>query len=132
MARYSRRRRYCRFTAEGVKEIDYKDINTLRQYVTETGKIVLSRITGTGNYPGFFYGHLLDRLQVFEMRGTGVGDDDHCRRGKPGQVFNFAELIHADFNNSKAIAVAQAKQRQRQTDSIVETVFGDYPALAST
>ncbi|NIR31176.1 MAG: 30S ribosomal protein S18 [Gammaproteobacteria bacterium] len=47
MARFFRRRRYCRFTAEGVKEIDYKDIGTLRQYITETGKIVPSRITGT-------------------------------------------------------------------------------------
>jgi len=47
MARYFRRRRYCRFTVEGVEEIDYKDINTLKQYVTETGKIVPSRITGT-------------------------------------------------------------------------------------
>ncbi len=47
MARFFRRRKYCRFTAEGVKEIDYKDIATLRQYVTETGKIVPSRITGT-------------------------------------------------------------------------------------
>jgi small subunit ribosomal protein S18 len=47
MARFFRRRRYCRFTAEGVKEIDYKDVNTLRQYITETGKIVPSRITGT-------------------------------------------------------------------------------------
>lgn len=47
MARYFRRRKYCRFTVEGVKEIDYKDINTLKNYVTETGKIVPSRITGT-------------------------------------------------------------------------------------
>ena len=47
MARFFRRRRYCRFTAEGVKEIDYKDLNTLKAYVTETGKIVPSRITGT-------------------------------------------------------------------------------------
>nr|VFJ43998.1 MAG: SSU ribosomal protein S18P [Candidatus Kentron sp. DK]VFJ53436.1 MAG: SSU ribosomal protein S18P [Candidatus Kentron sp. DK] len=47
MSRYFRRRRYCRFTVEGVEEIDYKDINTLRGYVTETGKIVPSRITGT-------------------------------------------------------------------------------------
>ena len=45
MARYFRRRKFCRFTAEGVKEIDYKDLNTLRQYLTETGKIVPSRIT---------------------------------------------------------------------------------------
>ena len=47
MARYFRRRKYCRFTAEGIKEIDDKDINLLKQYVTETGKIVPSRITGT-------------------------------------------------------------------------------------
>ena len=47
MARYFRRRKYCRFTAEGIKEIDYKDINLLKQYITETGKIVPSRITGT-------------------------------------------------------------------------------------
>ena len=47
MARFYRRRKYCRFTAEGVKEIDYKDLETLKQYITETGKIVPSRITGT-------------------------------------------------------------------------------------
>jgi small subunit ribosomal protein S18 len=50
MARYFRRRRYCRFTAEGVKEIDYKDLDTLRNYITETGKIVPSRITGTKSH----------------------------------------------------------------------------------
>ena len=51
MSRYFRRRKYCRFTAEDVKEIDYKDLETLRNYVTETGKIVPSRITGTkANY----------------------------------------------------------------------------------
>ena len=47
MARFFRRRKYCRFTAEGVTEIDYKDIETLKNYITETGKIVPSRITGT-------------------------------------------------------------------------------------
>jgi small subunit ribosomal protein S18 len=51
MSRFFRRRRFCRFTAEGVKEIDYKDLDTLRNYITETGKIVPSRITGTkSNY----------------------------------------------------------------------------------
>jgi small subunit ribosomal protein S18 len=44
---FYRRRKYCRFTAEGIKEIDYKDIDLLKQYVSETGKIVPSRITGT-------------------------------------------------------------------------------------
>ena len=47
MSKFFRRRKFCRFTAENVKEIDYKDLNTLRQYVTENGKIVPSRITGT-------------------------------------------------------------------------------------
>jgi small subunit ribosomal protein S18 len=44
---FSRRRKFCRFTAEGVKQIDYKDLAILKQYITETGKIVPSRITGT-------------------------------------------------------------------------------------
>jgi small subunit ribosomal protein S18 len=47
MARFSRRRKFCRFTAEGVESIDYKDLDTLKQYVGENGKIVPSRITGT-------------------------------------------------------------------------------------
>ncbi|MEM1091570.1 MAG: 30S ribosomal protein S18 [Pseudomonadota bacterium] len=47
MARFFRRRKFCRFTADGVKEIDYKDLATLKQYVGESGKIVPSRITGT-------------------------------------------------------------------------------------
>jgi len=47
MARFFRRRKFCRFTAEGVSQIDYKDLDTLKGYITETGKIVPSRITGT-------------------------------------------------------------------------------------
>ena len=47
MSQFFRRRQFCKFTAEGVKEIDYKALNTLRQYLTETGKIVPSRVTGT-------------------------------------------------------------------------------------
>ena len=47
MARQFKRKKYCRFTAEGVHEIDYKDLEVLQEYVSETGKIVPSRITGT-------------------------------------------------------------------------------------
>lgn len=47
MARFFRRRKYCRFTAEGTTEIDYKDLETLKANISETGKIVPSRITGT-------------------------------------------------------------------------------------
>lgn len=42
-----RRRRYCRFSAEGISEIDYKDIESLVGWITESGQIVPSRITGT-------------------------------------------------------------------------------------
>ena len=47
MPRFYRRRKFCRFSAEGVDRIDYKDLETLKGYITETGKIVPSRITGT-------------------------------------------------------------------------------------
>ena len=50
MAKFFRRKKYCRFTAEGIKEIDYKDLALLKAYITETGKIVPSRITGTRSY----------------------------------------------------------------------------------
>ncbi len=42
-----KKKRGCRFCAEKVKEVDYKDTKVLVKYVTETGKIVPSRITGT-------------------------------------------------------------------------------------
>ena len=47
MSKFFRRKKFCRFSAEGATEIDYKDLNLLRQYIGETGKIVPSRITGT-------------------------------------------------------------------------------------
>jgi len=42
-----RRKKFCRFTAEGVKEIDYKDIGILKDFINENGKIIPARITGT-------------------------------------------------------------------------------------
>jgi len=47
MNRFPRRRRYCRFTAAGVKEVDYKDLAALSANLSEAGKILPSRITGT-------------------------------------------------------------------------------------
>ncbi|WP_298140057.1 30S ribosomal protein S18 [Acidiferrobacter sp.] len=47
MSRFFRRKKFCKFTAEGTVEIDYKDLVTLKAYITETGKIIPSRNTGT-------------------------------------------------------------------------------------
>ncbi len=42
-----KRRRYCRFSAEGIKEVDYKDVDLLKDFITDNGKIIPARITGT-------------------------------------------------------------------------------------
>ena len=42
-----KRRKFCRFTAEKVKQIDYKDIDVLKDFIQENGKIMPARITGT-------------------------------------------------------------------------------------
>jgi small subunit ribosomal protein S18 len=47
MSSYFRRKKYCRFTAEGITQVDYKDIDLLKNFVTETGKLVPARVTGT-------------------------------------------------------------------------------------
>src|SRR5919206_4587450 len=42
-----RRRKFCRFTAENIKQVDYKDIAILKDFINENGKIIPARITGT-------------------------------------------------------------------------------------
>ena len=42
-----KRRRFCRFSAEGIKEVDYKDVELLKDFINENGKIIPARITGT-------------------------------------------------------------------------------------
>lgn len=44
--RYKTRKRVCSFCADKVDHIDYKDINKLKKYITERGKILPRRITG--------------------------------------------------------------------------------------
>ena len=41
------RKKFCRFTSLGIDEIDYKDIKLLKDFITETGKIIPARLTGT-------------------------------------------------------------------------------------
>jgi small subunit ribosomal protein S18 len=41
-----KRRKFCRFTAEKVELIDYKDIEVLKEFITENAKIMPARLTG--------------------------------------------------------------------------------------
>lgn len=47
MSRFFRRKKFCRFTVEKVEEIDYKDLGVLSGFITETGRIIPCRNTGT-------------------------------------------------------------------------------------
>ena len=48
MARQTfKRRKFCRFTAEGIKQVDYKSVDLLKDFISEDGKIIPARITGT-------------------------------------------------------------------------------------
>jgi small subunit ribosomal protein S18 len=42
-----KRRKFCRFSAEKIEEIDYKDVELLKDFISENGKIMPARITGT-------------------------------------------------------------------------------------
>ena len=42
-----KRRKFCRFTVEKVEWIDYKDVDVLKDFINENGRIIPARITGT-------------------------------------------------------------------------------------
>lgn len=42
-----KRKKFCRFTVAGVEEVDYKDVDTLKDFIAENGKIIPARLTGT-------------------------------------------------------------------------------------
>ncbi len=42
-----KRRKFCRFTADKIAEVDYKDLNILKEFISENGKVIPARITGT-------------------------------------------------------------------------------------
>jgi small subunit ribosomal protein S18 len=54
---FVKKKKECPFTASAVKEIDYKDIETLKQFITERGKVLPRRITGVS----FFHQQLLKK-----------------------------------------------------------------------
>ena len=47
---FSKKRKQCPLTASGIKDIDYKDIELLKSFITERGKILPRRISGISYY----------------------------------------------------------------------------------
>jgi small subunit ribosomal protein S18 len=45
-----KRKKFCRFTAEGIKVVDYKNIDLLKDFINENGRIIPARITGTRSF----------------------------------------------------------------------------------
>ena len=43
----AKRRKVCYFTANGITRIDYKDVDLLKKFISERGKILPRRVTGT-------------------------------------------------------------------------------------
>ena len=42
-----KRRRFCRFSAEGVEQVDYKEVEILKEFISENARIIPARLTGT-------------------------------------------------------------------------------------
>ena len=42
-----KRKKFCRFTVANVDQVDYKDVDTLKDFIQENGKIMPARLTGT-------------------------------------------------------------------------------------
>src|SRR6059058_5772335 len=75
-----KRKRFCRFTVAGVEEIDYKDIDTLRDFIAENGKIIPARLTGTraiyqrGNDLAVLGDEITQRVNVLVVDFFDTGD----------------------------------------------------------
>lgn len=62
-----KRKKFCRFTVEGVKTIDYKDIDTLKDFISENGKIIPARITGTKAFYQRQLGTAIERARFLAL-----------------------------------------------------------------
>ncbi|MDP1559741.1 MAG: 30S ribosomal protein S18 [Nitrosomonas sp.] len=62
-----RRKKFCRFTAEGIKIVDYKDTELLKDFVNENGKIIPARITGTKSFYQRQLGTAIERARFLAL-----------------------------------------------------------------
>mgnify|MGYP000212229263 CR=1 FL=1 len=62
-----KRKKFCRFTAEGVKTIDYKDVELLKDFINENGRVIPARITGTKAFYQRQLGNAIERARFLAM-----------------------------------------------------------------
>ena len=62
-----RRKKFSRFTAEKIKQIDYKDVDLLKDFINENGKIIPARITGTKAHYQRQLGHAIKRARFLAL-----------------------------------------------------------------
>ena len=62
-----RRKKFCRFTAEGIKTVDYKDIEILKDFINENGRIIPARITGTRSHYQRQLGVAIERARFLAL-----------------------------------------------------------------
>jgi small subunit ribosomal protein S18 len=62
-----RRRKFCRFTVEKIKQIDYKDVDLLKDFINENGKIIPARITGTKSHYQRQLGTAIERARFLAL-----------------------------------------------------------------
>jgi len=65
--RFPIKKRYCRFCAEKIAYIDYKNPEILSRYITETGKILPRRITGTCTYHQKMLTRAIKRARILAL-----------------------------------------------------------------
>src|SRR5574340_338490 len=105
-----RRKRFCRFTVEGIKEIDYKDVDLLKDFISENGKIIPARITAHGMQ------RLIEGAEVAYRRVLVVEDTSttggsvltavRAVRGAGGEVVGVATVVDRATGAAEAIAAA--------------------------
>ena len=61
------RQKICRFCEERIRYIDFKDVSLLTRFVTEKGKIIPRRITGTCPYHQKFLRKSIVRARMVSM-----------------------------------------------------------------
>ena len=106
-----KRRKFCRFTAEKIKEIDYKDVELLKDFINENGKIIPARITGTK-------AHYQRQLSVAIKRARFLAllpYTDHALRRRAMQVILLEKL--ANLGTARRHRQGQGRLRPQLSSS---------------